>query len=121
MNGALFALLFVIGALLLGTGLIAITLPLLSDTSISLPWLILGGICLAAGAFALWFVRNEAKLQASTPSAGNGSFFTVLGILNVLILVLSVRKGEWPSVLVAGAAAGVVVLLVKAIARRRAK
>lgn len=97
MNGALLALLFFLGVAFLALGLIVVTLPLLSDISISFPWLVLGGACVVVGAFALWLVHNEVNLQASTPSASDRSFFTALGIFNLLVVALGACEGEWHS------------------------
>ncbi len=118
MDGALLALAFILGILFLAVGLIVVTLPVLGS-AIALPWLVLGGVCLVAGALLLWLVRTEA-LQGPVPSPqSNSAFFAVLGIVGLVVTALSVRQGEWYGAIVAALAVCAVVLAGKTIVRFR--
>jgi hypothetical protein len=121
MNRAILALLFIVGLAVLALGLIVVTLPLLSNIPISFPELALGGACLVVGVISLWFLRNEVNRQPSSPPASNRSFFAVLGIVNLVLAALGVPEGEWHNFILWVAAGGIVVLVVKITAQRRAK
>ena len=122
MKGALVAIAFILGMLLLAVGLAVTTLPLLSTISVSLPWLVLGGACLIAGAVALWQVRNWASAPGASEPRNTRLFFVVLGLFNVVVSVASVsaRAAEGRG-LIWGVAALGIGLLVIALARQPSK
>lgn len=121
MNGVLVAVLLIFGVALLAVGLVVVTLPLLSSITVPLFGLIVGGVCIVAGALTLWLARNEGNHELAAPSTSNRAFFVVLALFNVVVGALGVREGQWPSFFVAAGAGLIVVLLLNTLARRRAQ
>ena len=110
MDSGLVAVVFILGLLLLAVGLIVTTLPLLSVTSISAVWLVLGAACLIAGAVPLWRVRKWGTApHAGEPRNSSRPFFAVLGIFNLLVFAasLSVHAEGWRGVIWGVAALGI--------------
>lgn len=121
MNGVRVAVLLILGLVLLAIGLVVVALPLLSSIAVSLLGLIGGGICIVVGAFSLWLARHEGNHERAPSSSGNRAFFAVLAAFNLLIAVLCLQEGQWPSLFVAVGAGLIAGLLINTVARRIAE